>query len=505
METLPAAYTALVERLKELAVLRSCASLLSWDEQTHLPPHGAEHRANQLSLLAGLCHDRATDPAIGDLLAQLDDVQALGGHAAPVAANVREARRNYERSTRLPRRLVEELSRVCTLSQQAWVEARHESNFAKFQPWLTQMIDLKREEADALGSSTGVRYDALLDDYEPGATVAQIQGAFSPLRETLVELVSAIRSSGVQPDISILERHYPTDRQKSLSLDAARMIGFDFQAGRLDIAAHPFCSSIGPGDCRMTTRYNEYHFSGSLFGTLHESGHGIYEQGLSTADFGLGTGEACSLGIHESQSRMWENLVGRSLAFWEFFYPQTQSAFPDALGNVSLQQFHQVINDVRPSWIRVEADEVTYNLHIMLRFEIEQALISGALSVADVPGAWNDAFSRYFGMTPPNDALGCLQDVHWGAGLIGYFPTYSLGNMYASQFFEKANADLGDLNEQFRRGEFHPLREWLKTNIHSHGKRYHAPQLVEVVTGQPLSSEPLLRHLRGKFGQLYRL
>jgi carboxypeptidase Taq len=505
MEGLPKEYSLLVERLKELAVLRSCSALLSWDEQTNLPPQGAEHRANQLALLAGLSHDRATAPELGELLSQLTDDKALGGEESRLAANVREARRNFERSTRLPRRLVEELSRVATLSQQAWVEARHRQKFALFEPWLEKMITLKREEADALGSPTGLRYDALLEDFEPGATVAQIQSVFTPLREALVQFVAAIRDSGIHPDISILERQYPVAAQKALSLEAAHLIGFDMQAGRLDVAPHPFCSGIGPGDCRLTTRYHEFHFSGSLFGTLHEAGHGLYEQGLLAEDFGLACGDACSLGIHESQSRMWENLVGRSRAFWDHFYGRALAMFPDALGSVPLDQFHQVINDVRPSWIRVEADEVTYNLHIMLRFDIEQALIGGQLNVADVPGAWNETFSRYFGMTPPDDALGCLQDVHWSAGLIGYFPTYSLGNMYASQFFEKARADLGDLQEMFRRGEFLPLRDWLRQNIHVHGKRYLAPRLVEIVTGQPLSSEPLLRHLRQKFGELYQL
>jgi carboxypeptidase Taq len=505
MSELPPAYSELVTHLRELALLRSCGAVLSWDEQTHLPRRGAEHRANQLALVAGLSHERATSPQLGERLDQLTDLDALGGADSIPAANVRDARRSYERAVKLPRRLVEELSRVATLSQQAWVEARQRKEFTTFQPWLEKMIALKQEEADALKTPEGTRYDALLEDYEPGGSSAQIQAAFDPLRDALVQLVAEIKESGRQPDISILERHYPVEAQRKLSLQAAEAIGFDFDAGRLDVAPHPFCSGIGPGDCRLTTRYNEYHFSGSFFGTLHEAGHGIYEQGLPGDDFGLASGEACSLGIHESQSRMWENLVGRSREFWTFFYGRAVAAFPEALGSVGIEEFHAAVNDVRPSWIRVEADEVTYNLHIMLRFELEQALVSGDLPVADVPNVWNETFTRYFGMTPPDDALGCLQDVHWSAGLIGYFPTYSLGNMYAAQFYEKANEELGDLGEMFSKGEFQPLKTWLNEKIHSHGRRYDAPRLVELVIGESPSSEPLLRQLRSRFGELYGL
>ena len=499
----PQAYAKLVETLKELALLRSCGSVLGWDEQTNLPTKGAEHRANQLALLAGISHDRATSPEIGELLAQLADPDSVGGNSTEAYANVRDAKRAYERSVKLPKKLVEELSRTTTLSQHAWVESRQKKDFSIFQPWLEKIVILKREEADALGSKTGVRYDALIEDYEPGATTAQIQAVFSPLREALVELVAAISNSERKPDVSILERKYPIADQKSFSIQAAKAIGFDFEAGRLDIAAHPFCSGIGPGDCRLTTRYDEHHFPGAFFGTLHEAGHGIYEQGLKDENFGLACGEACSLGIHESQSRMWENLVGRSRAFWDHFYSQAQQTFPDAIGDVHIDDFYAAINNVQPSWIRVEADEVTYNLHIMLRFQLEQALIGGDLNAAEVPAVWNETFNAYFGMTPTDDSIGCLQDVHWGAGLIGYFPTYSLGNMYASQFFEKAQEDLGDLNAMFARGEFLPLKEWLNKNIHQHGRRYDAPELVQVVTGKPLSAEPLLKHLRTKFGAVY--
>lgn len=496
-------YAQLVATLRENALFASCGQLLSWDEQTYLPPRGAGHRAEQLALLAGLSHERGTSPQLGELIAELEGQGTASAEDDPQSAVVREARRAYDRAVKLPRRLVEELSRTATLAQQAWVDARKRHDFAAFRPWLEQVVALKREEAAAVAPAGGVLYDALLDEYEPGASATEITRIFDDLRRDLVPLVTAIREAGRHPDISILTRHYPIDAQRKFSLAAAEAIGFDFMSGRLDEAAHPFCNGIGPGDCRLTTRYDAAHFPGAFFGTLHEAGHGIYEQGLSAADFGTAPGQYASLGIHESQSRLWENFVGRSRAFWTHFFPPAQHAFPEALAGVAVDDFYAAINDVRPSWIRVEADEITYNLHIMLRFELEQALISGRLAPADVPGVWNDAFQRDFGMTPPNDALGCLQDIHWSMGLIGYFPTYTLGNLCAAQIFETADRALGGLAEQFARGEFQPLKAWLNANIHRRGRQYPAARLIEIVTSRPLSADALLRHLRGKFGPLY--
>jgi len=321
----------------------------------------------------------------------------------------------------------------------------------------------------------------------------------------LVQLVGEIRDCGRSPDPSILTRSYPVDVQREVSMQAAELIGFDFESGRLDIAAHPFCSGFGPGDCRLTTRYDEHHFPGAFFGTLHEAGHGMYEQGLSAESFGTPMGESASLGIHESQSRLWENMVGRSRAFWEHMYGSVQSRFGEALSDVSLDNFHAAINDVRPSLIRVEADEVTYNLHIMLRFALERSLISGDLAVSDVPQAWNEAYKTYLGLTPPDDAQGCMQDIHWGCGYIGYFPTYALGNMYAAQLFVAAERALGDLNAQFAAGDFQPLKTWLNQNIHVRGKQYLAPDLIRNVTGAELSHKPLVEHLRNRFAPLYGL
>jgi carboxypeptidase Taq len=496
--------TELVSELRSLGLLKSCQSLLAWDEQTYMPPQGAELRADQLALLAGMAHQKATQPRIGELLSQLTDTAALGGPNSEPAALVREARREYDRATKLPQKLVEELTRTATLSQQAWIAARKAKSFPQFLPWLEKMIHLKQQEADAVGY-TEHRYDALVDEYEPGATTAQLTAALTPLRNELVPLVAAIADSRVKPDASILTRHYPIEAQREFGRKAAQAIGFSFESGRLDEAAHPFCQGIGPGDCRLTTRYDEQHFPGAFFGTLHEAGHGMYEQGLPAEQFGTPLGATISLGIHESQSRMWENLVGRSRSFWQHFYPTAQKSFPEALSGVSLDEFYKAVNEVRSSWIRVEADEVTYNLHILLRFEMEQALIAGDIKPSDVPGAWNEKFQSYFGMTPPNDALGCIQDIHWSAGLIGYFATYTLGNMYGSQFFAQARNDLGDLDAMFAKGEFAPLLEWLRKNIHSRGQHLRAGELVQTVTGNPLSHQPLMAHLKAKFGAIYGL
>ncbi|MCA9051299.1 MAG: carboxypeptidase M32, partial [Planctomycetaceae bacterium] len=363
-------YQDLLAHVRRAALLGSCGAVLSWDRETYMPAGGNEFRAEQLSLLAGVAHEWATDPHVGDLLNQLTDSELNDAPDSDAAVNIREIRRTYERNRKLPQRLVEEISRVTALAQQHWAEARKRDDFSAFAPWLKKITDLKREEASAVGfADNGEPYDALLDEYEPGANSSEIAGVFAALRDELVPLLDAIRESPRQPDTSVLKRRCPRDAQEKLGRHAAETIGFDFARGRLDVTTHPFCSGFGPGDCRLTTRYDEHFFPSSFFGTLHECGHGMYEQGLRADAFGTPVGSAVSLGIHESQSRMWENLVGRSRSFWEHFYPQARASFPDALNDVSADDFHFAVNAVRPSFIRVEADEVTYNLHIMLRFD----------------------------------------------------------------------------------------------------------------------------------------
>jgi carboxypeptidase Taq len=499
-------YDEVCEYVRQSSLLASISSVLEWDERTMMPAAEAEYRADQTTLLSGMVHSRWTDASfvskVSELAAGLPPTAPSGdGEDGEQVATIRRLKRVVDKKTKLPRKLVEELARTSVLGQSAWEQARRENSFAQFQPWLEKTYELKRQQAEALGYLQSA-YDALLDDYEPEALTDEVGRVLAELREQLVPLVGAIGNSSRRADTQLLKRTFPIAVQESFGKQAAAEIGFDFARGRLDVTAHPFCSTLGPHDCRITTRYDEHYFNGAFFGILHEAGHGIYEQGLPPDRFGLPLGEAISLGIHESQSRSWENLVGRSRAFWQHFYPVAQERFP-ALGGASLDQFYFAVNDVRPSLIRVEADEATYNLHILIRFEMEQDLLSGDLQAADAPAAWNEKYRQYLGIVPDSDADGILQDVHWSAGLVGYFPTYTLGNLYASQFFAKADEELGGLHSQFARGEFQPLKNWLREKIHRHGQRYSSAELVKRVTGQELSSGPLLAHLRAKYGELY--
>ena len=499
--TPPLAYAELLRRTHEHAVLTSCAAVLGWDQQTCLPRGGAGFRGDQLTLLAALAHERATDPRLGEALAtceaglpELDDDLA--------AANLRELRHSYDRAVKLPKRLVEELAKATSDAHEAWTAARHDDDFAGFQPHLSRIVTLKREEAAAVGFA-GEAYDALLDEYEPGATAVGVAALFADLTKSLVPMIAAAMASGRKPKPGVLERDYPIDRQRWFAESAAAAVGFDFTRGRLDTAAHPFCSHVGPGDCRLTTRYNPKFFNEAFFGVLHEAGHGLYEQNLPAARFGQPAGGYCSLGIHESQSRLWENQVGRSADFWAAFFPRLTQAFPGTLDGVTPDDFLFAVSEVKPSLIRVEADEATYNLHIALRLELERALISGDLAVADLPGAWAERFAALFGLTVPSDREGCLQDIHWSFGGFGYFPTYTLGNLYAAQLMNAANEAIPDLREGIRRADFAPLKGWLTANVHAHGRRYRAAELCERATGHSLDAGEFVGYLREKLARFY--
>lgn len=501
--TMSDAYTLLIAELREIALLGTIQSVLGWDERTHLPPKGAPHRAKQTSLLAKLSHERFTSPRIGQWLAEVEGSPLMADRYGDAAVNVRQTRRAYDRATKLPTSLVQALTETAVLGEQAWAEARAKSDFSLFSPWLTKTLDLKRQEAACVAAPGQSAYDALLDEYEPAASAAELAKVFEHLRGELVELVGKISSSGRKAPTDILKRRYPAELQEQLSKSVATAVGYDFSAGRLDVSVHPFSTDLGPGDSRITTRYQERWFSDGFYSTLHETGHSLYSQGLPAEHFGTPRGQYVSLGIHESQSRLWENLVGRGRPFWQFFFPKLKQTFDDVLADVSEDDWYFAINDIGPSLIRTESDEATYNLHVLLRFELETALLSGDLAVPDLPTAWNAKMKQYLGVTPPDDARGCLQDVHWSGGAIGYFPTYTLGNLYAAQFFEQATKDLGTLDADLARGEFAGLLGWLRQNIHRHGQTYTAGELVKNITGRELSPEPLLKHLKAKSSELY--
>ena len=404
-----ALFDEVCQHVRQSSLLTSVSAVLEWDERTMMPAAEAEHRADQTTLLSGMIHQRWTDEAFVAKVRELAAGPLASEADSEAAVTIRRLKRLVDKKTKLPRSLVEELARTAVLGQSAWEQARRQNNFAHFQPWLAKTFELKRQQAEALGYQQSA-YDALLDDFEPEELTANVARVLADLREQLVGLVAAIRASSRRPDTSLLSRSYPIDVQESFGKEAATAIGFDFTRGRLDVTAHPFCTTLGPHDCRITTRYDPRFFNAAFFGILHEAGHGIYEQGLPPDRFGMPLGEAVSLGIHESQSRMWENLVGRSRAFWQHFYGAAQQRFPTALGGAGLDAFYFAVNDVRPSLIRVEADEATYNLHILIRFELEQALLGGDLPVADAPAAWNEKYRQYLGIVPDRDANGVLQE-----------------------------------------------------------------------------------------------
>ncbi len=496
-------YDRLLGALREVALVNSVYFVVEWDEQVMMPPGGADHRAEQKAWLARTAHSRQTSAEFGDALQEAELEQAVAPEGSEPRAVLRQARRAYDRAVKLPGSLVEELTRTTAHAHHAWVEARKNNDAAKFAPWLTKIVALKQQQAACLATPGQAPYDVLVDEFEPGETTAHLNEIFGALRAPLVDLVGRVMASGRKVPSELLARDFDVAAQEALGREAAKALGYDFERGRLDVSVHPFSISLGPGDSRITTRYHANRFSDAFFGVLHETGHALYEQGLPGDRYGTPLGEAVSLGVHESQSRFWENLVGRSRSFWRFFYPKAQRAFPSALGDVREDDFVAAINGIRPSEIRVESDEATYNLHILLRFELEQALMSGALKADDVPAAWSDTLHGLLGVRPATDDRGCLQDVHWSGGSLGYFPTYTLGNLFSAQLFEAAGRDLGDLDAAFARGEFAPLREWLREKVHRHGQRYLPRELITRATGAPPSVEPLLAHLRRKAHEYY--
>jgi carboxypeptidase Taq len=482
---------------REVRDVQSSRALLEWDQETYMPPLGAARRGEVLATLAGIEHERLTAPALAEA------VEAMAGpEADPFAewpAQAREARRRIRRATALPRRLAEELAQAASAGLAAWQEARARRDFALFAPALERLLQLKREEAACLADG-GRPYDALLDDYEPGATEADLLPLFAALRERLVPLVRAIVDSGRTVDETPLQGRFPMEAQRQLGHYVAAEIGFDWQGGRLDRSAHPFCTGIANRDVRLTWRGQEQDLRQALMGVLHEMGHGLYDQGLPMEWEGTPLGEAASTGVHESQSRLWEILVGRGRPFWRWLLPHVRHAFGSA---AEVERVWPALHAIRPSLIRVEADEATYNLHVLVRFELERAVFAGDLDVAALPAAWDGLYEEVLGLRPGNVAEGVLQDLHWGAGFFGYFPTYTLGTLASVQLFAAARAALGDLDAMLARGEFAPLLGWLRERIHRHGARYPPRELLTRACGAPPSAEPFLAYVEDIGAEVY--
>jgi len=485
---------------KEIVLLEHIAALLEWDEETQMPAKGLEGRTEQISLLQGMIYDKKTSPLMGDLLQELGDSESSVSDAD--RAILRIYSREYRNMVKVPRRLVLELSEAQSRGQAAWTQARKESDFTSFRPFLERIIRLKRELSEALGYE-GHPYDALVDQYEPGMTAKKVDDVFTPLKRTIVDLLHRISERGPVDD-SFLYGKYPQDLQDRFGKMVLQDMGFDFSRANMSEAVHPFTTTVGYDDIRITTRYDEPSVSSPLFSTIHEGGHALYELGASNeVTRGTVLAQGVSLSVHESQSRLWENIIGRSAEFWDHYFPIIKDLFPEQLHGVDELMFLQGINKVEPSMIRVNADEVTYSLHIILRFELEKALISGDLEVKDIPSAWNSGMRELFGITPANDAEGVLQDVHWSAGLVGYFPTYALGNLFGAQFFHALLQDQPNTREQIASGNLLSVQQWLNEHIYRHGSIYTAQDLLERVTGESLDASYFAEYLGNKYMQLF--
>ncbi|MFC1543037.1 carboxypeptidase M32 [Candidatus Neomarinimicrobiota bacterium] len=498
----------LIREMRIITQLRSVAAVLSWDQGTYMPQGGARARAEQISLILSMSHARFTSADFRRSLAPLVDLPT--GEVQQDGLIPKEVRllqmiwRDWRRATALPVEFVGELTRMTSEAQYVWEKARNQNNFGRLAPYLEKIISMKRHETDYLGYDE-VPYDALLDGHEPSMTTRQLEVLFAELRPVLVNLADRIKGTDPPDRRDILTRNYDETDQWEFGIDILREMGYDFKRGRQDRSAHPFTTNFHPSDVRITTRLNHDDLALGLFGTLHEGGHALYEQALDDRYFGTPLCEPISLGIHESQSRLWENYVGRSRPFWEGHYPRLQKYFPDQLAEITLEDFYAAVNTVAPSLIRTEADEVTYNLHIMLRFELEQAMINDNVAVSDLPTMWNEGMEKYLGIRPRNDAEGILQDIHWSMGAIGYFPTYALGNLYGRQLYEAAKDQIDCLEEKIAGGDLVTLREWLREHVHQIGRAKTADELMREISGKSLSAVPFIHYLEQKYSELYQV
>lgn len=491
----------LKQRVGQVFDVRAAIGLMNWDQEVYMPPKAAAARGQQVATLSGIAHRLFTDPAIGDLLKRLRDDASLGADEARL---VSETLYDYERATKLPEDFVQRFAEERSKAYNAWIQAKKASDFGLFRRNLETVVELSRQEADLLGYE-GTPYNALLENYERGMTAERLRPMFVKLADHQSALVDRIMQSGHEPDTSWLDQHWEPQKQWDFTVHVLKDMGYDFEAGRQDSAEHPFTTEFDLYDVRVTTHIYPNDLFAGLMASIHEGGHALYEQGFQETDRRTTLGRSVSLGIHESQSRMWENLVGQSRAFWDHYGDVLRAYFPDQLKDVSNAMIYQAINQVRPTLRRLDADECTYNLHIILRFEIELALIEGELDVGGVPEMWNAKMQQYLGLEVPDDARGCLQDVHWSHGALGYFPTYTLGNLYAAQMFETIREDLPELEEQIRHGNFCALFGWLREHVHRIGRRKLPPEIVQDSTGHEPTAEPYLQYLKSKYGELYHV
>ncbi|MFN2227593.1 MAG: carboxypeptidase M32 [Anaerolineae bacterium] len=497
-------FETLLTRLGEVADFGAAGAVLSWDQQTYMPPGAAEARAQMASTLRRTAHERFVADEVGQLLDELAPWAEEQDYDSFEASLVRVTRRNYDRQIKIPADLVARMARARGLAHAAWEKARPANDFATFRPHLETMVALNIEMAEALGYEDR-RYDALLDRFEPEMKAVEVERLFDELKEGLRPIVAAIAERPDAVDDAVLRQAYDEDGQWAFVNELVGRLGFDWQHGRQDRSAHPFTTSFAPTDVRLTTRLHRDQLQAALFASIHESGHALYEQGIPVDLARTPLAGGASMAVHESQSRMWENIVGRSRPFWRYWLPHLRERFPAQLEGVSVEEFYRAVNRVQPSLIRVEADEVTYNMHIFLRFEIEQLMLDEKVAIADLPELWNTKMEKYLGIRPATDTNGVLQDVHWAGGMMGYFPTYALGNLLAAQFYAHALADVPDLPAHYERGEFAPLLDWLRETIHVHGRKYTPTELVQRVVGGPISTKPFLDYIRAKYGEIYGL
>ena len=506
-------YDALQTHIAQLNDLLNAISVLKWDARTNMPPGGAQTRGFQLATLSRVAQEQFVSERTTRLLdAAETEVAAEAADSYRVRA-VKQTRQYYEIVRRIPVELTARKATLAPISEQVWAEAKQKNDFASFAPYLQQMLDLVRQQAEAIGYSDHP-FDALVFEYEPSVTAASLKVLFGELKAGLIPLLQRIVGNDRPLERDLWQHEYPLDKQKAFGLEMAQRIGYDLERGRLDIAPHPFEISFTRQDVRITTRYHLNYLPMALYGTLHETGHALYEQGVDpaltrtalTTDFlGQYPVGGTSYGAHESQSRLWENQIGRSRAFWEVHLDRLREIFPEQLAGVDPDLMYRSVNRVRPSLIRVEADEVTYNLHIMLRVEIEMALLEGNLKVSELPAFWNAKMQEYLGVTPPNDSKGVLQDVHWSGGGFGSFPGYTIGNIMSAQFLEAAHKQIPGLQDSLNAGDYAPLLSWLQQNVYRHGRAYDANELLVRSSGSPLQVAPYLAYLEGKFSELYRL